>query len=139
MLVQWNRRFKYSMLFIIGWGLMVAAGGCGKSGPETYDVSGTVTYNGQPVPVGQILFQPDISQGNKGPGCVVRIKEGRYDTSENGKGHIGGPHILVISGGTDQSNVPPEERTGGGQFREVKLKLDLPKSTSEQDLSLPVP
>ncbi|HUT57595.1 MAG TPA: hypothetical protein VNA25_07060 [Phycisphaerae bacterium] len=32
--------------------------GCGPSGPETYPVSGTVTWNGDPLPEGDIVFSP---------------------------------------------------------------------------------
>lgn len=117
--------------------LVVMTIGCGKSGPEKYDVSGTVTFQGKPVPAGQIFFQPDMSKGNCGPGCVVMIKDGRYNMSGSGKGHAGGPHVLVISGGEDQSNLPPEERTGGILFREVPIKVDLPKNKSVQDLKVP--
>jgi hypothetical protein len=37
-------------------GLFLA--GCGPSGPPTYEVSGTVTWNGQPLPAGDITFEP---------------------------------------------------------------------------------
>ena len=138
MLLRWSQSFRCSLLIAVALGITVVIVGCGKSGPEKYNISGTVTYQGKPVPAGQILFQPDVSQGNKGPSCVVGIKNGHYDASGSGKGHIGGPHILVISGGADQNNLPPEERGGGVAFREVKVKLDLPKSKSVQDIEVPV-
>jgi hypothetical protein len=38
---------------------LLAFGGCGPSGPTTYPVSGTVTFNGEPIPTGYITFTPD--------------------------------------------------------------------------------
>jgi hypothetical protein len=38
--------------------LAVALAGCGGHGVETYAVSGTVTWQGQPVPNGDIIFAP---------------------------------------------------------------------------------
>lgn len=37
---------------------LAGVAGCGDSGPATYPVSGTVTFNGQPVPVGYIVLSP---------------------------------------------------------------------------------
>lgn len=38
--------------------LALPVAGCGPSGPETYSVSGTVTWNGDPLPDGHIVFYP---------------------------------------------------------------------------------
>ena len=38
--------------------LAVLAAGCSPSGPKTYPVSGTVTFNGQAVQKGHIVFSP---------------------------------------------------------------------------------
>ena len=38
--------------------LVLLVAGCGPSGPETYPVSGTVTWNGDPLPEGDIVFSP---------------------------------------------------------------------------------
>jgi hypothetical protein len=41
--------------------------GCGGSGPKTYPISGTVNYNGQPLPEGTIiLFAPgEVDESGK--------------------------------------------------------------------------
>lgn len=55
--------------------LLAAAGGCGPSGPATYPVSGTVTFNGEPLPDGYITFFPDDpSVGPEGS----EIKNGEF-------------------------------------------------------------
>lgn len=53
----------------------LAVAGCGEPGPKKYDVTGTVTYDGQPLPQGDIVFHPeDKSVGPEGG----KIKDGKY-------------------------------------------------------------
>ena len=49
--------------------------GSGEDGPELYPVTGTVTFDGEPVSEGRILFRADEGTG-KGYGGV--IKDGTY-------------------------------------------------------------
>lgn len=117
-------------------GILIVAAGCGQNGPERYDVSGSVTFAGKPVPAGQILFQPDTEKGNRGPATAVQIEGGRYDTAKGGKGTVGGPHIAVITGYDKQIESSPEMRTGRPLFRDVRLSVDLPKKTTVRDLNV---
>ena len=41
--------------------------GCGDSGPAEYDVTGSVTLDGQPIEKGEILFLPAICRGRRRP------------------------------------------------------------------------
>lgn len=55
--------------------LALLLAGCGPKGPKLYPVQGTVTYNGQPLPEGDIVFSPTS------PGEVDdhgKIKEGKF-------------------------------------------------------------
>ena len=45
--------------------------GCGSSGPETCTVTGTVTWNGNPLPEGNILFVPEDGKGVPDPGKIA--------------------------------------------------------------------
>jgi hypothetical protein len=50
--------------------------GCGPQGPKVYPVKGTVTYNSQPLPEGDIVFSPTS------PGEVEdygKIKDGKFE------------------------------------------------------------
>lgn len=49
--------------------------GCGPSGPVTYPVSGTVTFDGQPLPEGFITFVPE---GDISPDAG-KIVEGKFE------------------------------------------------------------
>lgn len=53
----------------------LVATGCGKSGPKTYDVTGTVTYDGQPLDSGSIAFTPADTTMRGGQ---VEITAGKY-------------------------------------------------------------
>lgn len=55
--------------------LALVATGCGKSGPKTYDVTGTVTYDGQPLESGSIAFAPTNPEMK---GYQTEITAGKY-------------------------------------------------------------
>lgn len=63
--------------------LLVSVAGCGRSdGPETFIVTGTVTYQGQPVQEGEIRFAP--VEGTKGPASGSTIRDGVYTVTARG-------------------------------------------------------
>ena len=55
--------------------LAVSLIGCGRPGPAMYAVSGTVTWQGQPVPKGDIVFMP--IDGAVAPDAA-KIIDGKY-------------------------------------------------------------
>ena len=74
-----------------------AAPGCGSSGPEMGRVSGTVTYNGKPVPKGTIAFKPVATDGRNATG--VLDASGRYSltTEQPNDGAIVGNYVVTVS------------------------------------------
>ena len=59
---------------------------------------------------GRVIFEPDTTQGNSGPGGYANIRDGYYETLR-GKGAVGGPHrvrVMILSGVADsaRSNHP---------------------------------
>lgn len=119
--------------------MVVFSIGCGRTtGPARYDLSGTITYDGKPVPAGSILFAPDTSKGNDGPGASAEIKDGVYRTRA-GYGTIGGPHLATISG---YDGVPFQSGAmtiplGKPLFANVQISIDLPKQTTTHDIAIP--
>lgn len=109
--------------------------GCGPSGPTRYHLTGKVTLAGQPVPAGQIFFDPDIAKGNDGPAGFAFIKNGEFDTRLDGRQHIGGPHEIRIQAfdGKPGSELP----LGRMMVPEFNAKADLPKSNGKQDFDIP--
>jgi hypothetical protein len=114
--------------------------GCAPAATPRYELSGTVTYNGQPVPAGTILFKPDNSQNNRGPGAQVSIDSGRYHLTES-RSTIGGPHVVIITGfdGIPTTNGPLENKLGKPLFPPYEVKVDLPREKSTQDFTVPKP
>ena len=72
-----NRRVYFAGLA----GLVLAAAGCGDSGPKKFDVSGTVKYDGKEVEDGFITFVPEDK--TIGPEAAP-IKNGQYSVKVNG-------------------------------------------------------
>lgn len=130
---MWRQAGTRTMGLVLGAMLFLA--GCGDSGPPRYHISGKVTYGGQPVPAGSVMLTPDTSQGNTGPAASVAIKAGQYDSNAEGVGHVGGPHVVTITG--MDGNASPEFPQGMLLFPEYQLNLDLPKEDSQQDLEVP--
>ena len=116
--------------------LPLAAVLAGCAGERLYHVSGIVTYQGKPVPAGQIVFEPDASAGNKGPAAFAKIKDGHYDTSlGDSRGTVGGPHLVRIHG---RDGIPRGELLNGlPLFRDYQTKIDLPKKSGEQNFEVP--
>jgi len=122
------------------WRLSIAlltslVAGCGgPSGPERVEVYGQVTYDGQPIPAGQVIFEPDPERGNTGPQGRGEINNGSYRTSR-GKGSVPGPVIVRVE--AYDGNVHPESPRGVAMLPTYVTKLDLPRAGSEQNIDIP--
>ncbi|HLA84892.1 MAG TPA: hypothetical protein VJL29_08860 [Thermoguttaceae bacterium] len=108
--------------------LVGLAAGCGDRGPTRYRVSGTVTFQGKPVPLGAIQFTPDTSKGNRGPAAFAGIKNGRYDTAASGQGFVGGPQVVTVDA-FDGVIVDPDLLPSGKPLlkNQYRKSFDLPK------------
>jgi len=108
--------------------------GCAKSdGLERYRLSGSVTYDGQPVPKGEIQFTPNSREGNPGPGTFLKIENGQYETAA-GKGVLGGPYGVRIVGYDGKANS--ESDLGVSLFKPFSERVDLPKEDSTRDFEI---
>ena len=124
------RSFIPAALVLTGAALLV---GC-CSGEQLHDVSGTITYEGKPVPKGLIFFDPE--KGTPGTQGFANIENGRFDTSVSGqgKGIRGGAYSVRISG--FDGVVGPEAPFGKALFPEHEFKKDLAaqKQTLDYDV-----
>jgi hypothetical protein len=120
-----------SVLFIALGGIIT---GCG-SGARTYHLSGSITFQGKPVPTGTIVFEPDPTAGNSGPSGYAKIKDGHYDTREaDCQGIVGGPHLVRIAG---RDGIPRGELLNGlPLFPEQTLTEDFPKANGTKDFEV---
>jgi len=69
--------------------------GCG-GGVDRTDLSGTVTFDGQPIVYGEIQFLAQPGQENT-PSGFAEIIDGKYTTAEMGQGIAPGKYTLRIS------------------------------------------
>ena len=122
------------LLFV---GLALLGVSCGRAdGPARYAVSGVVTYAGEPVPVGEMRFEPDPERGGTGPGGYARIQNGKF-TTDRDWGAVGGPHVVRILAGTGR-NASPIDPFGDPLFRgEYRTTLDLPHGPMTCDIDIP--
>ncbi len=93
-------RFCYLAIAAI---TLVGSLGCGRSElPLRVKVTGIVTLDGKPLPLGRVQFVPDRSKGNAGPIAVGIIDEtGRYQLStdrrnDNHDGAVLGFHRVCV-------------------------------------------
>lgn len=111
--------------------------GCRQSSDlETYPISGTITYQGKPIPVGSITLVPDSTQGNRGAAVSMEILDGTFDSANASRGHVGGPHVATVVGldGNGDGDLFPK---GYMLFQDYQFTLDLPKEASTQDIVVP--
>ncbi len=118
--------------------LMVAFSGC-QRGVRRYEISGQVTYEGAPVQLGEISFDPVEQEVGGG---FASIQEGKYNTSIDGRGHLGGPHrvhIVGFQGSFDPGNpdmspeplFPPHETTVELPAGSTTMDFDVPADTAK--------
>lgn len=116
--------------------LMAGAAGCGSS--TNFEVSGTVTWNGKPVPKGFITFVPDTEKGNSGPGGGAEIIDGKYRTPR-GKGVVGGAYKVQIVGydGVAYKEKGEDVVSGKSLFNMYETTAEFPKESTTKDFTVP--
>jgi hypothetical protein len=116
--------------------VLLAVVGCSfQDGPRRYQLSGKVTFAGQPLPAGSIMLEPDTAKGNTGPGGTAVVRNGAYMTTP-GFGVVGGPYIARIVG-YDGKHVPGSDMVDGRElFPERAIEIDLPRGDATHDFDL---
>jgi hypothetical protein len=127
-----HSRFASSFLLL---GLCVSLVGCSAGKSKSYGVSGTATFNGNPIPVGRVYFDPDPTKNGTGPQGFADIKDGRYDTAQKGKGIVGGSYIVRVEGFDGQGS----ERSPLGKplFVTYTQSVELPAQNEQMDIQVP--
>lgn len=124
-------KFSVVVSLLCAGGFVGSTVGCGGSGPKTYDVSGKVTFQGEPIPEGVIQFSPDSSQGNSGVALTANIVDGEYSTRDSEKGTVGGPHRVSIRGFNGVTDLEQELPHGEPLFPGFETSVDLPEDDAE--------
>lgn len=110
---------------------ILAGCGGGDSGPQRYTLKGNVTYQGKPVPAGEVSFTPDTKQGNSGPGAIATIKNGAYETTGD-KGVTPGPTVIIVTG--YDGVAVPESEIGTQLFEPFETSFDIPAENTTHDI-----
>ena len=109
-------------------GTILALGCSQDEGPKRFHLTGTVTFDGKPIPQGMIVFTPDLSKNNDGPQGVANIKDGRYDTQAAGGQDItGGPMAVSVTGLSADSRP----------LCQYDFSIELPLEKSTKDIAVP--
>lgn len=119
---------------------LVLLSGCGRNnGPARYDLTGKITCEGKPILAGYIVFIPDKSKGNDGPGAGAEIHDGVYKTRPN-EGVVGGPHIAKVSAfdGKPVREGPTLNLLGTKLFLNAPVAANLPKEVAVHDIDVPL-
>ena len=124
---------RYAAIVVVA---LLASGGCSgrQDGPPRYAVRGRVTFQGKPLPVGRISFEPDAASGNTGPAGYGNIVAGRFRTYPR-MGAIGGPHVVRISG--HDGIASGESVEGQPLFPDYITTIDLPAKAATIDFEVP--
>lgn len=121
----------------LGGLVLFAALGCGNSGPARYELQGEVTFRNAPLPAGTIVFDPDTEKSNEGPQGFGHIKQGKYDTRDQGRPVVQGPHLVRITG---YDGVPgPEMPQGKMLFPPYTTTVDIDPAQPTYDFTVPTP
>ncbi|UUO08642.1 hypothetical protein M4951_10065 [Blastopirellula sp. J2-11] len=109
--------------------------GCSRSSriPGLIEVTGNVTFNGQPVSGGMIYFEPDVRAGNNGPQGFAEIIDGRYSTLKGGRGVKSGPNMVRI----EEIQPIEGEKSRAMLFYEHHTEAVLTADNTEQDFEIP--
>lgn len=105
---------RQAFLGVMGLAAAVLAG-CGGTGP-TAVVTGTVTYNGQPVKEGTITF---TSKGGRGSVNGGTITDGKYTVREVPNGAA---TVFISAGGSEASTGPISSEESHAQSAKYKGK-----------------
>lgn len=111
--------------------------GCSEPDVKRYHVSGRISWNGEPLKAGYILFDPDAKKGNKGPQGLAIIADGQFDTrTKGGRGVSPGDQILDVSG-YDGRNATEDNPLGKLVFLGYKKSESINEERSDLNIEIP--
>ena len=117
--------------------LLAGMSGCGTSPtPTVYEVSGSVTYAGKPIPAGRVVFEPDTERGASGMVSIADISNGHYVTRPS-RGFGGGPCRVTIYGSDGSLPADNPADHDSALFPPWQTTVDLPQASCQHDFAVP--
>lgn len=102
--------------------LLLFCGCGGPEGPEMVDISGTVTYQGEPIQDGAIRFVP--AQGEQNRVTPVQIKNGAYEASGD-RGLAVGNYKVEFHAYEEDTAAAADPAQEGGVIPGMEVKKEL--------------
>jgi hypothetical protein len=114
--------------------VMLASIGCGGDKLGRHAVSGTITFQGKPVPKGFVRLIPYSTQGTIGPGGGGPIVNGKFHAPAS-KGVVAGAYLIEIDGvdGVPAKEGGEELKDGKALFPMVRVEHVFPNEDSVWD------
>lgn len=124
-------RVSGRLMVLAVWAALAAGCGGGAKKLPVAILSGKVTFNGKPVPVGFITFQAE-----QGPVKSAEIKDGVYDTAKSADpGIVPGPTVIRITG--FDGKTFPYYPQGKQIFNPYELRETIAEGAATKDFDVP--
>jgi len=127
------------LMMVLMAAILIGVAACGSdNGLNLAPVRGKITYKGEPLKNGTVMFEPDESKGNKGPQAMGTLKsDGTYilSSQDAGDGAVVGMHrvgILGIDPNPVSAEALPSPETDPLKYLQAKTQADL--KTIKQNL-----
>jgi hypothetical protein len=104
---------------------LVTTIGCGGAARDRVAVSGAVTFDGQPLSTGQVVFEPR-AQGRM---AIAQLVDGRYSIAAQ-RGPTAGEYIVRITASRTTGEKATGGPTSGNELRDVYAQF-LPAKYNE--------
>lgn len=114
--------------------LLLVMVGC-DSKPKLTEISGTVTFKGQPIPAGDVSFTPEVSVTG-GQLQMYMVKDGKFDSAQTpGTGLLPGKYKVRING-YDGKQIP-NYFSGKQIFNAVEEQIEITAGKMTKDFVVP--
>jgi hypothetical protein len=119
-------------------GLIAPLIGCGQEDPfPRHVVTGTVTYQGQNLKHGILIFEPRESIGELAPVSYAPVRDGVFKTDEEEGPTTGEYRVKVL--GYDRTGLDPEDQESEVPqlFPPYETHVELPTPDGTLDIEVP--
>lgn len=115
-----------------------AGGNSSAAPPNTVHVQGVVTFKGQPLKMGLVVFEPDSTKGGSGSQGYANIVDGKFDTqAKGGKSVSLGASIIRVTGG-DGVGIDAFTPFGSMLFEEYSTTTSITEGMPPLSIDVPV-
>lgn len=113
--------------------VLVCLTGCAEDKLE--DVTGTIAYDGAPVPAGVVWFDPAPNHPGNPPQGYAYITDGKFNTAEKGRGVKAGAYLIRVE--AFDGKPGNEQPLGKALFTDYQEKRELPPGKVALEIKVP--